>query len=110
MSGEDERPPINTRRLRQESDRNYLYLVLFTLVVVGGFLIAIIFGPESLLTALPCLLGGAALILLPWAVLTLMQKWRDGIEEKARNEAKDLDTAQEGKSINPYSSHHSETR
>ena len=74
MSEDDELTPSNTRRFRQESDRKYLYLVLFTLVVVGGLLIAIIFGPESLLTALPCLLGGAALILLPWAVLTLIQK------------------------------------
>jgi len=89
MPEEEERPPINTRRIRQESDRKYLYLVLFTLVGVGGLLIAFIFGTESLLTALPCLLGGAALILLPWAALTLMQKWRDGIEEKARSEAKD---------------------
>jgi len=87
MAEEEESPPTNTRRFRQDSDRKYLYLVLFTLVVVGGFLIALIYGPESLLTALPCLLGGAALILLPWGVLTLIQKWRDGIDESARREA-----------------------
>ena len=98
MAEDDELPPSNTRRFRQESDRKYLVLVLFTLVVVGGLLIAIIYGPESLLTALPCLLGGAVLILLPWAVLTLMQKWRDGVEEKARSEAKHLDAAQKDES------------
>ena len=77
----------NLRRFRRESDRKYLYLVIFTLVVVGGFLIAMIFGIESLLTALPCLLGGVVLILLPWFVLTILQRWRDGIETKARIEA-----------------------
>ena len=86
---EDQKPqPGNMRRFRRESDRKYLYLVIFTLVVVGGFLIALIFGVESLLTALPCLLGGAVLILLPWFVLTLLQRWGDGIENKARIEAK----------------------
>jgi protein-S-isoprenylcysteine O-methyltransferase Ste14 len=93
MSKDNETPPSNTRRFSQDSDRKYLYLVLFTLVVVGGLLIAIIYGPQSLLTALPCLLGGAALILLPWTVLTLIQKWRDGIEEGARREAEAIDAA-----------------
>lgn len=87
MPEEQQPAPSNTRRFGQESDRKYLYMVIFTLVVVGGFLIALIFGPESLLTALPCLLGGAVLILLPWFVLNLIQKWRDGIETKARSEA-----------------------
>ena len=82
-------PPSNTRRSRREGDRKYLILVIFTLVVVGGFLIALIYGPEALLTALPCLLGGAALILLPWLLLTAMQNWRDRIENKARSEAFD---------------------
>ncbi|NCF65047.1 MAG: hypothetical protein GWP61_03680 [Chloroflexi bacterium] len=86
-SNDNPLPPSNTRRRRRESDRKYLILVLFTLVVVGGFLIAVIYGPEALLTALPCLLGGAALILLPWLLLTAMQNWRERLENKARNEA-----------------------
>ncbi len=87
MPHEQHRPPDDTRQERRQSDRKYLYLVLFTLVVVGGSLIALIYGPESLLTALPCLLGGAALILLPWFALVLLQRWRDNIEVKARNQA-----------------------
>jgi hypothetical protein len=76
-----ERPlPTNTRRHRQETDRRLLILVMFTLVVVGGALIGLIFGWEALATAVPCLLGGAFLILVPWALLTLMEKWRDTIE------------------------------
>lgn len=93
MSKDNEPSPSNTRRFSQESDRKYLYLVLFTLVIVGGLLIAIIYGPQSLLTALPCLFGGAALILLPWVVLTLIQNWRDRIEERARREAEAIDAA-----------------
>ena len=59
----DKPSPTNMRRFRRESDRKFLYLVIFTLVVVGGTLIALIYGPATLLTALPCLLAGAALIL-----------------------------------------------
>ena len=81
MSDNEELPPTNTRRERREADRKYLYLVIFTLVVVGGFLIAVIYGPETLLTALPCLIAGAAMILIPWLVLSALQKWRDRMDD-----------------------------
>lgn len=68
------------RRYRRESDRKFLYLVIFTLVIVGGGLIALIYGPGAILTALPCLLAGAALILVPWLLLTAAEKWRDRME------------------------------
>ncbi len=68
------------RRYRRESDRKFLYLVIVTLVVAGGGLIALIYGAGALLTALPCLLTGAALILVPWLLLTAAEKWRDGME------------------------------
>ncbi|MCP4424453.1 MAG: hypothetical protein GY803_08185, partial [Chloroflexi bacterium] len=61
---------FSSRRFRQDSDRKYLLMVIFTLVLVGGGLIALIWGPTALLTSLPCLLGGAALILVPWGLLT----------------------------------------
>ena len=72
------------RAYRQQTDKKLLYLVLFTLVVVGGGLIALIWGPASLLTALPCLLGGALLILIPWTVLTALEKWRANTDAKYR--------------------------
>ena len=68
------------RRFRRESDRKLLILVILTLVVVGGGLIGLILGLESLLTALPCLLGGALLILVPWLLLTAVERWRDRME------------------------------
>ena len=93
MPEDNKKPSGSSRSFRQESDRRYLLLAIFTLVVIGGGLIAIIFGPESLLTALPCLLGGAVLLLLPWAVLALIQRWRDRIEKRARFETEAFTTA-----------------
>jgi len=81
MANAEKRPSTNLRRFRRESDRKYLLLVIFTLVVVGGGLIALILGPEALLTALPCLLGGVLLILVPWLLLTAIEKWRDWMEQ-----------------------------
>jgi hypothetical protein len=66
---EGERPLTNSRVIRQENDRQFLRMAVFTLVVVGGLIIALIYGPTSLLTSLPILLGGAALIAAPYLVL-----------------------------------------
>jgi preprotein translocase subunit SecY len=65
----EKRPLTNSRKIRQENDRQFLKMVVFTLVVVGGLIIALIYGPASLLTSLPILLGGAALIAVPYLVL-----------------------------------------
>ncbi len=73
-------PGANMRRYRKESDKKLLFLVIFTLVALGSGLIGLIFGWQALLTSLPCLLGGALLILLPWGLLTLVEKWRERME------------------------------
>ena len=75
-------PMSNPRRQREQENRRYLWLVLLTLVVVGGGLIGLIYGRTVLLTAVPCLLGGAALILIPWWALTLLEKWRNWMERE----------------------------
>jgi hypothetical protein len=83
MSEDNEKsksPGTNLRRHRKDDDKKLLYLVIFMLVVVGGGLIGLIFDWEALLTSLPCLLGGALLILVPWGLLTLAEKWRDRME------------------------------
>jgi hypothetical protein len=66
--------------MRERDEKRLLLLVIFTLVVVGGGLIGLIFGWEALLTAVPCLLGGAFLILVPWGLLTLVEKWRERLD------------------------------
>ena len=82
MSNESEAPPsLNSRDLRRQDDRSFLWATLFTLVVAGGGLIALIYGWQALLTALPCLLGGAFLIVVPWLLLTALEKWRNGLED-----------------------------
>jgi hypothetical protein len=70
----------NLRQYQKNENKRLLYVVIFVLVVVGGGLIGLIFGWEALLTSLPCLLGGALLILVPWLLLTLVEKWRDKME------------------------------
>jgi membrane protein implicated in regulation of membrane protease activity len=79
------RPPTGSDRIRKESEQKYLILILFTLVIVGGGLIALIYGLEAVLAALPCLLGGAGLILVPWLLLTALERWRN------RSEAADME-------------------
>ena len=80
-TGDEKRPlPTNMRRNRQETDKRLLVLVIFMLVVVGGALIGLILGWEAVVTAVPCLLGGALLSLVPWGLLTLAEKWRDRLD------------------------------
>ena len=75
MGHDKDKLTTNLRRYREDSEKKFLALVLFTLVVVGGGLIALIFGLEALLTALPCLLGGAALMIGLWLLLSLGEWW-----------------------------------
>lgn len=74
-------PTKNGRERRQEDDKKFLYMVIFTLVILGGGLIGLIYGWLAILSALPFLLGGALLILLPWLLLTAYGKWRERMEE-----------------------------
>jgi len=53
-----------------------LWLVLLTLIAGGGVVIVLFYGLGALLSALPILLAGAGLILVPWAVLTAIGNWR----------------------------------
>ncbi len=80
MNDPEEAPPhrrTNTRREKRTAERRYLLLVILTLVLVGGGMVALVFGPEALLTALPCLLVGVLLILVPWLLLSLLERWRE---------------------------------
>ena len=80
MAGEKKQTHTSARRFRRESDRKFLTLVILTLVFVGGGLVAVILGPEALLLALPFLLGGAIMILVPWLLLTAIEIWRERME------------------------------
>jgi hypothetical protein len=71
----DQRPPTDLRRQRKQTERRLLLLAIVTLVFVGGGLIALIYGPAALLTALPCLLGASGAILLLYLLFTLAERW-----------------------------------
>jgi hypothetical protein len=70
-----QRPPTDRRGERKRAERRLLLLIVVMLVVVGGGLIALVYGPASLLTALPCLLAGAGAILLLYMLFTLAERW-----------------------------------
>ena len=56
--------------MRGRRDEGFsLKLVLLTLVIGGSLIIALVYGPRALLTAVPVLLGGALLIVVPYLVL-----------------------------------------
>ena len=67
--------PTDRRRMRRRHERELVFLALFTLVVIGGALIALILGLEALLGALPCLLAGGGAILALYALLVLAERW-----------------------------------
>ncbi len=69
------RPPTDYRQHRRQTERRLLYAVLATLVVVGGGLIALIFGPEVGISGLICLLFGGGAIVALWLLLTLAERW-----------------------------------
>jgi hypothetical protein len=69
------RPPTDVRRQRKQAERRLLILVVAVLVFVGGGLIALIYGPGALLTALPCLVGGAGAILSLYLLFALAERW-----------------------------------
>lgn len=68
-------PPTDYRRTRRHADRQFLWLVIGVLFLVGGGLIYAIYGRWAVLTALFCLVPGALLILLLWGLLSLIERW-----------------------------------
>jgi hypothetical protein len=70
-----EHAPTDTRRARKRQERQLLALVAAVLVVIGGGLIALIYGPSALITALPCLLAGAGAILILYLLFLLAERW-----------------------------------
>jgi len=70
---EESNKPQNNRKLREETDRKMLWMVVLTLVVFGGVLIGLIYGVTAIMTALPFLLLGALAI----GILFLIMKGID---------------------------------
>ncbi|MCS6844135.1 MAG: hypothetical protein NZ528_07420 [Caldilineales bacterium] len=63
--------------MRQRQERNLFLAVIVFLLVVGGGLIAWIYGVGALATALICLSAGAALLVLLWIIVSLLGWWAE---------------------------------
>lgn len=55
---------------KSQEDRLYLFIIIAFLVLVGGFVIFLVYGASSLILALPILIGGALLLLLPFLIIS----------------------------------------
>jgi len=68
------RPHKSARQIKAENNRRFTIMVVLTLVVGGSLIIALVYGPTALLTAVPVLLIGAGLIGLPYLVLVGIER------------------------------------
>ncbi len=72
---DEEKKPTDMRKYRRQSERQLVLLVIAFLVLVGGGLIGLIYGWIAVLSALPCLLGGAAIIGGLFLFFELAERW-----------------------------------
>ena len=54
-----------------------MYAVIAVLVLLGGGLIALIWGPGAAITGVACLILGAGLIVGLWLLLTVIERWTE---------------------------------
>jgi hypothetical protein len=66
--------PIDMRRYRRREQRRLFWIVAGFLVVVGGTTIGLVYGLESVILGVVCLLAGAAVLALLWLILGLMER------------------------------------
>jgi len=69
-----EEKPTRRRVKRRREERRLFWLVVTVLVVGGGAVIAFTYGLEAVALGLVCLLTGAGILSLLWAVLLLMER------------------------------------
>jgi fatty acid desaturase len=71
----DSKEPTDLRKYRRQTERRLTIAVVFFLVLVGGGLIGLIYGPGAAFIGISCLLLGAGIIGLLFVILTLMERW-----------------------------------
>ena len=69
--------PTDLRGQRQREQRRLFWIVVSFLVVVGGGVIGLVYGPSAVVLGLACLLAGAGILGLLWLVLTAMERLAD---------------------------------
>ena len=71
----DSKEPTDLRKYRRQTERQLTIAVVVFLVLVGGGLISLIYGPGAAFMGVSCLLLGAGIIGLLFIILTLMERW-----------------------------------
>jgi hypothetical protein len=66
--------PTNPRAQRRREQRRLFWVIAAFLVIVGGAVIALVYGPGAAVLGLACLLVGAGVLGLLWLLLTLMER------------------------------------
>ncbi|MCJ7549963.1 MAG: hypothetical protein MUQ30_09815 [Anaerolineae bacterium] len=61
------------RKVRQRQERLLVIAVVVVLLVAGGLTIGIVYGWQSVVTGLLCLIPGAVGLVLIWLVLRLIE-------------------------------------
>ncbi len=73
MSAQRQKRPYDARRDRARLDRELIAGGAVLILVVGGGLIALLWGLPALLAALPCFGGVLGLGVLLWLILKLLE-------------------------------------
>lgn len=70
---------------KQQEDRHYLLIIIGFLIIVGSLVIFIVFGPNALILALPILIGGALILLLPFYLISGLDWLAKKIKDRNNN-------------------------
>jgi Na+/proline symporter len=62
------------RQYRRREQRRLFWIVAAFLVVVGGLAIGLVYGLQSVILGVICLLAGAAVLALLWLILLFMER------------------------------------
>jgi protein-S-isoprenylcysteine O-methyltransferase Ste14 len=69
--------PTDMREYRKKLERRLVVAVVVALLVVGSVVIGLVYGWQSILTGLICLVPGAAILGLLWLLLNWLERFVD---------------------------------
>ncbi len=75
----------NYIRPSEKSDRHYVWIVIVFLIVVGSGVIYLVLGASALILAVPILIGGALLLLLPFFLMQLIGWFLEKYHQRNKN-------------------------
>jgi hypothetical protein len=69
----------------EKDDRHYVWIVILFLIIVGSGVIYLVFGASALILAVPILIGGALLLLLPFLLMQIIGWFLEKYHQKNKN-------------------------